>query len=78
MMNGFQQGGFVTPLPGKLLYTLDKDILWDLDNDNMLFLVEKEKHIGEYTALRTRGQSIHVMNKFSLVRQIDKETSNGR
>lgn len=78
MMNGFQQGGFVTPLPGKLLYTLDKDILWDLDNDHMLFLVEKEKHIGEYTALRTRGQSIHVMNKFSLVRQIDKETANGR
>jgi hypothetical protein len=77
MMNGFQQGGFVSPLPGKLLYTTDKDILWNLEDDNMFFLVEKEKHLGEYTPMRTRGQSIHVMNKFSLVRQIDKEMSNG-
>lgn len=77
MMNGFQQGGFVSPLPGKLLYTTDKDILWNLEDDNMFFLVEKEKHLGEYTPMRTRGQSVHVMNKFSLVRQIDKEMSNG-
>lgn len=73
MMNGFQPGNFAAPMPGKLLYTIDKDILWDVNDEILTFLVEKEKYIGEYTPIVTKGQTIHVMNKFSLNRAIDEE-----
>lgn len=73
IMNGFTSGDFVSPLPGKHFYTIDKDILWRLDADRMMFLVEKEKYLGEYTALTTKGLNVHVMNKFSLEREIDKD-----
>ena len=72
MLNGFYQGNFVSELPGSMLYTTDKDILWKIDNDEMMFLVEKKDYYGEYTAIRTKGQNIHVMNKFSLNRVIDE------
>ena len=75
IMNGFEPGNFASPLPGKHYYTVDKDILWSLTNDELLFLVEKKDYLGEYYALRTKGQSIHVMNKFSLERIINKATS---
>ena len=71
IMNGWQTGDFAKPLPGKKLYTADRDILWDLKDDNFLFLVEKKDYLGEYTPLRIKGSSIHVMNKFSLNRIID-------
>lgn len=76
IMNGFQKGSFAQELPGKHLYTIDKDILWDLKDDSMIFLVEKKNYLGEYTAIKTQGQSIHVMNKFSLERIIDQEIKN--
>lgn len=71
MMNGFQSGDFAALLPGKHLYTTDKDVLLKLDSDHMIFLVEKERYVGEYTLISTKGQNIHVMNKFSLERNID-------
>ena len=73
IMNGFQKGNFVQELPGSMMYTTDKDLLWQLRADDMMFLVEKKDYLGEYTALKTSGQSIHVMNKISLNRIIDKE-----
>lgn len=73
ILNGFMSGNYVTPLPGKHLYTTDKDILWKLEDDNFTFLVEKKDYVGEYTAVKTQGQSIHVMNKFSLERIINDE-----
>jgi hypothetical protein len=76
IMNGFQKGSFAQQLPGSMLYTTDKDVLWQLDEDEMMFLVEKKDYLGEYTALKTRGQTIHVMNKSSLNRIIDKEFAN--
>jgi hypothetical protein len=72
-MNGYQQGDFAGKLPGKLFYTVDRDILLEIDNDNFLVLVEKENRLGEYTATRFKGHNLHVMNKFSLSRVIDKE-----
>jgi hypothetical protein len=71
IMNGYQDGDFANKLPGKKYYTADRDILWKLEDDNFLFLVEKEQHLGEYTPLRIKGSSVHVMNKFSLNRVID-------
>lgn len=73
IMNGFQIGNFAQQLPGSMLYTIDRDILWKLDQDEMMFLVEKKNYLGEYTALKTKGQNIHVMNKISLNRIIDEE-----
>lgn len=73
IMNGYQEGDFAHKLPGKKYYTADRDILWELKDDNFLFLLEKEKFLGEYTPLRIKGSSIHVMNKFSLNRMIDNE-----
>lgn len=77
IMNGFCNGSFAKDMPGKMMYTTDKDILWKLDDDKMMFLVEKEKYLGEYTTLSTNGLNIHVMNKFSLGREIDKVLDNG-
>mgnify|MGYP000060347704 CR=1 FL=1 len=76
IMNGFQSGDFAQQLPGSMLYTTDKDILWQLNNDKMMFLVQKKDYLGEYTAIKTLGQNIHVMNKISLNRIIDKEFAN--
>jgi hypothetical protein len=73
IMNGFQPGSFANQLPGSMLYLTDRDILWQLKDDEMMFLVEKKNHLGEYTALKTSGQTIHVMNKVSLNRIIDQE-----
>jgi hypothetical protein len=75
MMNGFSTGSFAAPLPGKHLYTTDRDILEKLEGDKLVFLIEKKDHLGEYTLIKTEKQNVHVMNKFSLERIIDKETS---
>ena len=76
IMNGFQPGDFAQQLPGSMMYTTDKDVLWQLNDDEMMFLVQKKDYLGEYTALKTTGQNIHVMNKSSLNRIIDEEFEN--
>lgn len=73
IMNGFLPGReFAKEMPGKLYYTTDKDILFKIDENEFLFLLEKEKHIGEYTPIKFKKHNIHVMNKFSLNRCIDE------
>jgi hypothetical protein len=62
----------VSPLPIKHVYTLDKDLLLDIKDDSMKFLVQKKDYLGEYTAVTTNEINVHVMNKFSLERIIDK------
>ena len=76
IMNGFQLGDFAQQLPGSMMYTTDKDILWQIKDGKMMFLVEKKDCLGEYTTLTTHNQTIHVMNKFSLNRIIDQELLN--
>ena len=76
IMNGFAKGSFAAPLPGKHLYTTDRDILQKLDKDSMTFLIEKKDHLGEYTLIKSENQNVHVMNKFSLERIIDSEVQN--
>lgn len=71
IMNGFQKGGFATELPGNNLFSLDKDVLVDIDEDELQILVEKENRLGEYTGVKVSGSNIHIMNKFSLERVID-------
>ena len=62
---------FAGPLPGKMNYVLDRDLLVECKNDAMKFLVEKKNYAGEYIATKTEGLDVHVMNKYSLTRMID-------
>jgi hypothetical protein len=71
IMNGKGDGDFAMPLSGKMIYCLDQDILIDVKDNKMKFLVEKENHLGEYTLIKTTGLDMHVINKFSLSRLID-------
>jgi len=76
IMNGYTEGDFAKSMPGKLYYTTDKDICYDIKDEKITFLLEKEDYLGEYTLAVTNGLSIHVMNKFSLNRCIDMELQN--
>jgi hypothetical protein len=75
IMNGYQEGNFSMPMPGKLFFTTDKDILWNEEDNKILFLLEKEDRVGEYTVCKWQDKTIHVMNKFSLERYIDGVTN---
>ena len=71
IMNGKTNGEFVADLPGKMTYTLDRDILLECADNKMKFLVEKRDHLGEYIAVKTCNMDVHVMNKSSLIRFIN-------
>jgi hypothetical protein len=73
MMNGFTQGEFAKKLPGKMYYTLDTDILTNIENDKMTFLTHRQQSSDSYVPLAISGLDIHVMNKYSLLRCIDNE-----
>jgi hypothetical protein len=72
MMNGSIDNFAFESLPGKLYYTLDSDILLDIKDDKFQILLEKEKFHGEYTLSKTSNLDMHIMNKFSLARYIDR------
>jgi hypothetical protein len=74
IMNGKTNGTFADELPGKMTYSTDRDILVTIDDTNLKFLVEKQDYLGEYTAAKTSGIDVHVMNKASLSRFIDGGT----
>tara|TARA_B100001287_G_scaffold211780_1_gene180623 strand:+ start:2043 stop:2867 length:825 start_codon:yes stop_codon:yes gene_type:complete len=57
-------------MPGTMLYSTDKDVLFKIEDDKLKFLVEKKDRLGQYTAVYTHKQNVHVMNKFSLNRMI--------
>jgi hypothetical protein len=71
IMNGKTKGEFAVDLPGKMLFITDKDYLISIKDNTMNFLLEKENHLGEYTAIKTTGLDVHVMNKYSLNRCLD-------
>jgi hypothetical protein len=71
-MNGKMEGDFALALPGKMCFIEDKDILLELKNNAMKFLLQKQNYLGEYTAAKTTGLDMHVMNKPSLLRIIDE------
>jgi len=71
IMNGKKSGDFAQELPGRMIYAKDTDVLIDLQNTTMKFLVEKKNYLGEYTLAKTTDLDVHVMNKLSLSRYID-------
>jgi hypothetical protein len=71
IMNGNTEGDFAQELPGLMTYILDRDIMVDMKENKMKFLVEKAHYPGEYTLVSTNATDVHVMNKQSLTRYID-------
>jgi hypothetical protein len=71
LMNTKSSGIFAQELPGKMVYISDRDLLIEIEDNKMKFLIEKENHLGEYTIASMRDTDIHVMNKLSLSRFID-------
>ncbi len=73
MLNGFTQTDrFDLPNP-VLLFTADLDVLHELLGLNeLLFLVEIPKEHGNYYAVNCKGVDVHVMNKYSINRHVDK------
>lgn len=70
MMNGYTDSDWAKELPGKMYYTLDQDILKSIDNEKIQLLVGKKDRKGEYTLVSTKDSNVHVMNKFSLERDL--------
>lgn len=75
IMNGYTGLPWAGKMPGRMLYTLDKDVLVDMDDRGFRVLLEKQNRHGEYTLTKTRDVSVHLMNKFSIHRVL-KETTN--
>ena len=74
MFNGFAKSGLVKHLPVDFLqHTLDYDELYDINSKGSLsFLLEKTSEPGKFIPARTDGVNVHVMNKYSIVRQSKK------
>ena len=74
MFNGYANNGLVKPLPVDFLqHTLDYDELYDVSSKGSLsFLLEKVREHGKFIPARTDGVNVHVMNKYSIVRQSKK------
>jgi hypothetical protein len=70
MMNGFTSGDFAKELPGKMYYTLDKDYLLKIKGTSFYFVAQKNQDI--YFPLTATNLDIHVMNKYSLLRNINE------
>ncbi len=75
LLNGKTSSDLPLELPGKMIFTTDKDILLEIKDNGMKFLVEKENHLGEYTAAKINNLDVHVMNKISLARCIDGDAN---
>ena len=72
IMNGYQDGDFAKEMPGKMYYSIDRDILHSIKNDEVKILLEKQGYPGQYIFSKVKGSNIHVMNKFSLERVINE------
>lgn len=73
IMNGYQKGSFAKELPGKMYYSIDRDILHSIEDDEIKILIEKQNYNGQYICTKVKGSNVHVMNKFSLDRLINEQ-----
>jgi len=70
ILNGYEKNQLIGEFSDSLCYTLDKDILIEINDSKLKFLIEKQDYYGEYTLLKTEDLNIHIMNKFSIERFI--------
>lgn len=70
IINKFQNSSWPKEMPTNLWHILDTDLLIDIDQDKLTFLIGNEK---KYILSSVKGLNVHVMNKFSLGRVIDEK-----
>jgi len=68
IMNGYTGEHWQGRMPGRMVFALDKDVLVGMDDSGFRILLEKQNRQGEYTLMKTKDVSVHLMNKFSLHR----------
>jgi|TARA_B100001094_G_scaffold85454_1_gene81882 hypothetical protein len=59
IMSGHSKANFVGPMPGKLYYTIDKDTLHSIKDDELTFIIDNNP-------IKTKNMTVHAMNKFNL------------
>ncbi len=70
-MNGLQDGDFSKPMPGTMYFSIDRDVLIEIKDEEFLILLEKQSEAGNYFPTKIKNSNVHIMNKFSLNRVID-------
>jgi hypothetical protein len=75
ILRGFQESSWPVTMPGTMYMSFDTDILEKLDG-NALTIIADYKNNASYMAVSVKDANVHVMNKFSLGRIIDKEFKN--
>jgi hypothetical protein len=75
IINGYTGVEWAGKMPGRMLYTLDRDVLVSMNDREFRVLLEKQDRLGEYTLQKITGSSLHIMNKFSLLRAIRGENN---
>lgn len=73
IMNGYKDGDFAAPLPGKKYYATDRDHCLSISETNIKMLTQKKDRLGESTGVNLKDTNLHIMNKFSLERAIDDQ-----
>jgi hypothetical protein len=71
IMNGFGIGNFANPMPGKLYFLSDREYIVDYNKNSFLFLLQN-KLTEHYFLNRTKDFNVHVLNKFSLDKIVNK------
>ena len=70
IMNGYETE-FVYTLP-PILTVFDKDILQEVVESKLTFLINKPLDCGNFWAATTNGVDVHIMNKQSIMRHKEK------
>lgn len=71
IISGFGIGNFANPMPGKLYFLSDREYIVDYNKGNFLFLLQNEL-TEQYFLNRTKDFNVHVLNKFSLDKIVNK------
>tara|TARA_Y200000002_G_scaffold376474_1_gene380379 strand:+ start:2621 stop:3481 length:861 start_codon:yes stop_codon:yes gene_type:complete len=75
ILRGFQNSFWPSTMPGKMYLAYDSDMLEEINN-NKLTIVADYKGKGHFIAITVEDSNVHIMNKFSLGRMVDKEFEN--
>ena len=70
IMNNHSKGDFIGEMPGTLHYSIDKDIIQSINEDDLLFLIHNPQKGKNFFPVRTKNMTVHCMNKFDLDRLI--------
>jgi hypothetical protein len=69
-LDGFETNLSKTLPP--LLTVMDRDMLWNVDDDKLLFLIAGPLTEGKYQVCAIKDSDVHIMNKQSIIRNKEK------